>query len=190
MTYLSNNFLENKISIYDNLFTDDQNNHVFHFSNQRSFRKKNFDDTNLYDNIVDSKWVSEISQNEPLYSIIMPVYLNSIDIFKNKEIEIIRQHVNISNFETVDIIHKDCDHKDDDHYTIIHYANNLWNLNWHGETVFYDDSQKGIKFSSILIPGRLIIFDSRIYHSARVPSKISQFPRLTIVTKLKLLKEK
>lgn len=51
--------------------------------------------------------------------------------------------------------------------TLLYYANRDWNPNHGGETIFYCPDTKDIVFISTYKPGRIIIFDSEVPHSAR-----------------------
>ncbi len=86
--------------------------------------------------------------------------------------------------ETVDMIHCDCLAENDRQYTLIHYANWSWEANWHGETIFYDRQGKDAVAVVSLKPGRVILFNGNIPHSAIAPSRIASFPRYTIANKL------
>jgi len=52
---------------------------------------------------------------------------------------------------------------------MLYYANPVWELNWGGETLFFDDTGE-IAFASVLKPNRAVVFDSRIYHLAKTPT--------------------
>lgn len=67
--------------------------------------------------------------------------------------------------------------------TLIYYANREWDANHGGETVFYDMDQKEIIFVSTYTPGRVIIFDSDMPHSARPQSFDAPNYRFTLALK-------
>ena len=67
----------------------------------------------------------------------------------------------------------------DVHYLHIHhnqqvclyYVNLDWRDGWHGETLFYNpDNLKEIVYTSLFIPGRIILFDGSIPHAIRPQS--------------------
>ena len=68
---------------------------------------------------------------------------------------------------------------DDVHYLHIHqkqqvclyYVNLDWRDGWHGETLFYNPKDlKDIVYTSLYIPGRIILFDGSIPHAIRPQS--------------------
>lgn len=58
-----------------------------------------------------------------------------------------------------------------------------WDLEWGGETVFFD-KEGDARFIVSPRPGRLVAFDGRIRHAGRPPSRICTIPRLTYAFKL------
>jgi Rps23 Pro-64 3,4-dihydroxylase Tpa1-like proline 4-hydroxylase len=53
----------------------------------------------------------------------------------------------------------------DDQITILYHANYDWNTDWGGENFFYNDNATQISQAVQYVPGRVIVFDSRIPHS-------------------------
>lgn len=69
--------------------------------------------------------------------------------------------------------------------TLLYYVNRNWNCDWGGETIFFDDQRKDIKYISSFIPGRILIFDSSIPHTA-TPQHFNAPPyRFTLASKFK-----
>ncbi len=83
-----------------------------------------------------------------------------------------------------------------DHYydragkTLLYYVNETWNKDWGGETAFFDDNAENIIFTSQLIPGRVIIFDSNIPHAAKPQSIDGPAYRFTMAMKFFRREEK
>jgi len=50
---------------------------------------------------------------------------------------------------------------------VLYYVNETWNPEWGGETLFYEDNKKDIRFSSPYTPNRLIVFDGSIPHTIK-----------------------
>ena len=55
---------------------------------------------------------------------------------------------------------------------------------WAGETVFYNDQRDDIIRSVYPRPGRIAVFDSRIPHVSRTPSRNCPMVRYTIAIKV------
>ena len=90
--------------------------------------------------------------------------------------------VNVSNPFTFDNFHKDLDLPDRKGYTILYYANKKWDTNYGGETLFYDENLEIIAAVKPK-PGRFVVFDSKIFHSARPPQSGCPYNRYTIAIK-------
>lgn len=68
-------------------------------------------------------------------------------------------------------------------YTLLYYPMPEWRPDWEGETLFYDargEVMAGVKPA----PNRAVLFDSRIAHSGRAPSRSCTVLRITVAFKL------
>jgi hypothetical protein len=70
--------------------------------------------------------------------------------------------------------------------TLLYYGNKTWDKNWGGSTLFLDDDCKDIIFTCSFIPGRLVIFDSSIPHTATSQHFSADPFRFTFATKFVL----
>ncbi|MFQ5995190.1 MAG: 2OG-Fe(II) oxygenase [Acidiferrobacterales bacterium] len=98
------------------------------------------------------------------------------------QFDITRMYVNAYNFGDCPTVHADNDAEG--HFTVLYYANPVWDVDWAGETVFYNEARNDIVNAVYPSPGRLVFFDARIPHSARPPSRVCDFIRYTIAVKL------
>jgi SM-20-related protein len=77
----------------------------------------------------------------------------------------------------------------DDHrpgsYTLLYYPMAEWKDGWDGETVFFDEHGE-IALSVRPRPNRAVIFDSRILHAGRAPSRSCPDLRVTVAYKLQV----
>jgi SM-20-related protein len=79
-------------------------------------------------------------------------------------------------------------HLDDDRpgcYTLLYYANTEWKDGWEGETVYFDAAGE-IALAVKPRPNRGVLFDSRILHAGRAPSRICPALRVTVAYKLEV----
>ena len=72
-----------------------------------------------------------------------------------------------------------------DHYTVLYFAHPRWHYDWSGETVLYNPAKDDIIQSVYPRPGRIVVFDSRIPHVSRTPTRLSPAVRFTIAFKLR-----
>jgi hypothetical protein len=173
-----------KILVYDNVFSQQEVNEIYTLISQRPYRNHNVDDSLHHNKHIDVKWSSEIDEKELLLQTLLTKYSEVMPMFFDGKYAINRSYVNYATHGTVDLIHEDCAYYIKDNFTILQFGNFYWTSNWHGETVFYDSNMSEILFSCSLKPGRIIVFDSSIPHSARQPSKIAEYPRYTIAMKI------
>jgi hypothetical protein len=176
-----------RIIVYDNVFTARENLDIYEQVLNISFTRSNVDIVFLNNRDVDAKWRGDIHPNHPLHKITSERYIQVIDELNWQGAVINHQYVNYSNPCTVDVVHTDCHTSQQNIYTIIHYANYAWDVNWHGETLFYNDECSEVIYSSLIKPGRVILFDSLIPHSATPPSSLAGNARYTIASKLFLM---
>lgn len=66
--------------------------------------------------------------------------------------------------------------------TALWYIAPRWDLEWGGETLLYN-AEGDAEFVVSPRPGRLLVFDGRIRHAGRSPSRICVIPRLTFALK-------
>lgn len=72
-------------------------------------------------------------------------------------------------------------HTHDQSKVLLYYVNPVWQDGWHGDTIFYEENCKDIRFCSPYTPGRCILFDGHIPHSLRPQSVIGPKYRFSLV---------
>ena len=74
-------------------------------------------------------------------------------------------------------------HVDDGDITMLYYSNSTWDVNWAGGTAFYTNDKKDTIKKVSYVPGRLIVFDSKIPHQGFEPARECDELRTVIVFK-------
>ena len=142
-------------------------------------------DTYLVNNLDrDAKWWSTIDPKSELSSLINPKYMKVIDELDWSRVAVTGQYINYGTSNTVDFIHSDVTLNQKNAFTILHYVNHKWDINWHGYTLWYDDLCEDVIHGEAPEPGKIVVFDSSIQHSSLAPSTVAEHPRFTIATKL------
>ncbi len=172
-----------KIFVYENVFDRRENLGLYNLIVNAPFTRTNIDVYLLNNKDFDSKWWSVISPDSKISSTINPKYMETLDALDWNKVAVTGQYINYSSSNSVDNIHADV-FDEQNSYTILHYANHTWDVNWHGETIFYSDNCDEVIYTQIIKPGAVVVFDSRIQHSAVPCSSASASPRFTIATKL------
>lgn len=131
-------------------------------------------------------WIAKIT--DEVFNSVKPFSMlwKTIDEHVTKgTLEIYRMYVNANSFGDCPTVHTDVPRESEGFLTVIYYANPKWNHNWAGETVFYNEQRSDIVKSVYPRPGRVVIFDSRIPHVARMPTRSCPHLRYTIAIKLR-----
>lgn len=92
-----------------------------------------------------------------------------------------RAYTNVASFGDILFTHTDC-LPDQHDLTALWYLCEDWDLEWGGETVFYDAADE-IACAIRPRPGRLVVFDGAIKHAGRPPSRQCYAPRYTFAIK-------
>jgi len=92
-----------------------------------------------------------------------------------------RAYTNVASYGDMLFTHTDC-LPDQHDLTALWYLCERWDLEWGGETMFYD-AQDEIACAVRPQPGRLVIFDGAIKHVGRPPNRICYAPRYTFAIK-------
>lgn len=92
-----------------------------------------------------------------------------------------RAYTNVATFGDMLFTHTDClpDQRD---LTALWYLCEEWDIEWGGETVFFDQHDE-IAAAVRPRPGRLVVFDGAIKHAGRPPNRICYAPRYTFAIK-------
>jgi hypothetical protein len=94
-----------------------------------------------------------------------------------------RAYINHAAFGDMLFTHFDSQPSHEDFFTALWYVCDTWDVEWGGETVFFDASGDVIAAVTPR-PGRLALFDGRIRHAGRPPNRVCYAPRYTFALKL------
>lgn len=173
-----------KIYTHKQAFDRRENLAIYDLVVNAQFTRTNIDLYLINNKDRDAKWWSVIDPQSELSSIINPKYMEIIDDIDWNKVAITGQYINYGTSNTVDFIHADVIENKKSAYTLLHYVNHTWDINWHGYTLFYDDNCEDVIHGEAPDPGKLVLFDSSIQHSSTAPSVIAEYPRFTIATKI------
>ena len=173
-----------KITTYKKLFCRRETLAIYDEVVNAPFTRTNIDLYLINNKDRDAKWWSVIDPKSQLSQSINPKYVEMIDCLDWNNVAVTGQYINFGTSNTVDFLHADTIENNKKSYTILHYVNHTWDINWHGYTLFYDDHCEEIVHGEVPEPGKVVVFDSSIQHSSLAPSTIAEYPRFTIATKL------
>lgn len=96
-----------------------------------------------------------------------------------------RAYTNVASYGDMLFSHTDC-LPDQHDLTALWYLCDRWDLEWGGETMFYDQAGE-VACALMPRPGRLVVFDGAILHAGRPPNRICYAPRYTFAIKFECL---
>jgi hypothetical protein len=129
-------------------------------------------------------WVTETRvdalREQPIHALTM----QAIDaVMPGIAYELYRAYTNVASYGDMLFSHTDC-LPDQQDLTALWYLCEHWDLEWGGETVFFDGRDE-IAAAVRPAPGRLVVFDGRIRHVGRPPNRICYYPRYTFALKFR-----
>ena len=90
-----------------------------------------------------------------------------------------RAYVNLNLYGDVQFAHED-----GDEWTALAFVNEVWNADWGGELLVYDEAAAGLAHAIVPAPARIVVFDGLLTHRGGVPSKLTTEPRITLAIKM------
>tara|TARA_B100002049_G_C15888662_1_gene294779 strand:+ start:67 stop:627 length:561 start_codon:yes stop_codon:yes gene_type:complete len=170
---------EKPLWVFDDLCTQHEATSIFHGLEASAFKRNEIarPDTKDY-----RHWAVNLS-GQQVQS--LPVYQRSISAVKsllNDTYRAYRGYVNYASFGDMLFTHTDC-MPDANELTVLAYISPEWNIEWGGETMFYDNNDD-CRFACTPKPGRVTIFHGAIKHVGRPPNRICYVPRFTLAFKL------
>ena len=127
-----------------------------------------------------TKYLKLPLQSNSIYDII---YQKVSELPELKDYQLSRVLRNAYKFSDVIGLHRDIGYD----ITVLIFGNKEWKLNWASETIFTSEESENAEIIKSVIPkpGRLLIFDSNIPHTGRVPSSAFPHYRYSLVYNFK-----
>lgn len=131
-------------------------------------------------------WVAETRLDALAQQPILVLTQRAIGSFtENRAYRPYRAYTNVASYGDMLFTHVDC-LPDRDELTALWYLCERWDIEWGGETVFFDRHDE-IALSVRPKPGRLVVFDGAIKHVGRPPNRICYLPRYTFAIKFECM---
>ena len=170
-----------KICVYDDLVPKEFIDQIFDAISTGRFTRSEIarPDTAEY-----KHWALELDPKAMMQSPLHAPSLMATKPFEKpgEKYRIYRAYCNHAAYGDMLFTHTDCLPEAHD-TTALWYICKQWDPEWGGETIFFND-EKDAEFICSPRPGRLVVFDGRIPHCGRPPSRICYQPRLTLAFKL------
>ena len=128
-----------------------------------------------------SFWKMDFENNDAINRLWLHAKPHCEKIVK-RNLKVIRQYANGHTYGLGGQAHQD--DVEEGTYTLLYYPMLVWQNKWEGETLFF--AQNGEVIAAIKpMPNRAVLFDSRIPHVGRAPSRYFGGLRVTVAYKLK-----
>ena len=128
-------------------------------------------------------WVMNIPMETATQIAVYQPTLAAVDeSFPESRYKIYRCYCNYAAYGDMLFTHTDCAPGAGE-LTALWFVTPEWNVEWGGETVFYDATMDAQVVVSPR-PGRLVVFDGSLLHVGRPPNRICFAPRFTLAYKL------
>ena len=155
----------NYINVFDDKVPFTVRNSLWNYCINSKYRLgwRDSDEPEKYDLNVHSGWTIEELESTNILPYIQEC-IDETDWFtKSKLSKIV---CNLVRPDDVHYIHAHADKQ-----ACLFYVNLDWRDGWHGETLFYNlEDLKEVAYTSLYIPGRIILFDGSIPHAIRPQS--------------------
>jgi len=163
-----------KITVYDDMLDHSLRQHIYKFATTSLFQI-GWADGNIVENQKHQFLYSNYSEHDLVNLRILDALEKTVVYKEFDGYRIKHAILNLSTATDVNFVHS---HPEDK--VVLYYVNLDWQDGWHGETLFFDESQKNIEFASPYTPGRIIVFDAKIPHTIRPQSHIAAKFRFTL----------
>jgi hypothetical protein len=169
--------IDNKdLFIFDNLFEKSDIEYINQYCLNSLYKPEHSSNDMNYE--LDSRFVSLISPDELKNSKLLPM-VKKVGKYLEKDIYLGYQYINHYTLNTS--VSEHSDGSESGHYTILIFPNKYWESTWGGELAFFgkDKVHKLISF----VPGRVVMFDSRISHKVLPLTRSARRDRYSIAIK-------
>ena len=165
--------------VFDNLCTQEEAASISNGLNISAFKRNEVarPDTAEY-----KHWVVALSEAQIRSCPVYDRAMKQIKETPGKAYRAYRGYVNYASYGDMLFTHTDC-LPDADELTVLVYLCPEWNIEWGGETLFYNELDDCV-FASTPKPGRTVIFHGAIKHVGRPPNRVCYSPRYTLAFKL------
>ena len=130
-------------------------------------------------------WATEVKLDALVRQPIFEITRQAVRSFSSPGIEYrpYRAYTNVASYGDMLFTHTDC-LPDQHDLTALWYLCEQWDLEWGGETMFFD-SKGDAQVAVTPKPGRLLLFDGAIRHAGRPPNRNCPVGRYTFAVKLR-----
>jgi SM-20-related protein len=128
-------------------------------------------------------WATEVKLDALLRQPIFEITRRAVQGFEGPGVTYrpYRAYTNVASYGDMLFTHTDC-LPDQHDLTALWYLCERWDVEWGGETLFYDAADD-VACAVNPKPGRLVVFDGAIKHVGRPPNRICYAPRYTFAIK-------
>ena len=177
---------DNAVFVVDSLFDEQLVRMAHHFLSRLEFTLSDYDTEETKHT---RHWKHELYLNNLPTIPVLPALISRIvtvttEMHNSRKLRLKRIHCNVHLYGDLQYPHTDLKPG----VTALYFANPYWEVNWMGETVFYNREGEPL-YAVIPKPGRLLVFDGEIAHRGGVPSRECFEPRISLALKFMIDEE-
>jgi len=175
---MSHNPLNDKLHVFDNKLTRAQVSHIHTYCLESNYRFEQASDRSSYQK--DIRFTCHLNRTE-----FEDIGLINIleDISKELNVILYLKNYYINHYSQVSYVHRHTDSNSDGSATILIFCNKYWDESWGGELKIYDNFNSSINKVVDFVPGRIVIFDSKIEHKVLPLTPYAKSDRFSIAIK-------
>lgn len=164
-----------KISVFDDVFSADEVKKNFALFGHAGF---SFLHASRQDTSATREWAATFSVDDFRKHRLHSAFLDLASAYSSRvNLQCYDVFCNASSFGDMSFIHNDSTNASD--ISLLYYVNPIWNAEWGGETIFFDQDDDAVCAVSAR-PGRIIVFDGSIKHRAGLPTRVCTEVRLSL----------
>lgn len=172
--------VDNKpIYIFDDVCNFPEINGLYHALDNSAYRKN---EVARPDTAEHKHWAVNLNEQQILALPLYEKLMNAVEQTSGKRYDAYRGYCNHSAYGDMLFTHTDC-LPESDEMTALVYVCPEWNIEWGGETLFYNEHDD-CAVACTPKPGRVVVFHGAIKHVGRPPNRVCYKPRYTLAFKL------
>lgn len=175
---MEHNPLNDKIHVLDNKLTRAQLSHIHTYCLRSNYKLQQLSDISSYEK--DVRFSCLLKKSEVYDTGIVPT-LDQVCREYNLKLYLKEYYINY--YSQIFYAHRHTDFNFDGCVSILIFCNKYWDESWGGELKIYDDSDPLINKVIDFVPGRIILFDSKIEHKVLPLTPYAKSDRFSIAIK-------
>lgn len=175
---MDNNSINEQLYIFDGKLSSAQLSHLHGFCLESNYKFGHYSDILSHER--DMRFTCHLSKNDFENTGV----ISSIEkIVRDLNLTVYLREYYINHYSQISYVSKHTDANVDGCVTILIFANKYWEESWGGELKIYEDSNSLVNRVIDFVPGRIVIFDSKIEHKVLPLTPCAKNDRFSLAVK-------